>query len=135
MTPLPVEKPEWLGQHRARIQLEKSCVELMIRWGLSEYSFEVYRRMEERFENLPNGPDPMPDNGGIVWDDSAKSLLRDMFRDYFQKTRDFPRKRQSRQLLQNGLLSGFEGLIGELGQCFEDYRKKTRACQAAPRAA
>jgi ribonuclease D len=132
---MPAETAAWLNQFKARILLEKSCIQLLIRWGLTENAFDIYRVIEERLASASERHWDMHSGAGRSLNESDKNFLRETLRDYYARTRDFPRKRPLKELLHNGLLTGFETLINQMDQLFEQYTEGNRKCQTVKKAA
>ncbi len=133
MNSIPAEDRLWLNQFKARLALEKSCIGLFIQWGLTECAFDLYRIIEDRailVEENPKteGHRTKPRNGPVISDDD-KATIRNAVRVHYTKTRDLPRNSNSRQMLQNGLLTGYETLIDRLVQSYEKY---LRSCLSTP---
>ncbi len=133
MNSIPAEDLLWLNRFRARLALEKSCVGLLIQWGLTECAFDIYRTIEDRAvlaEENPKaeGHESLATFSAAISDDD-KAAIRNAIRVHYTKTRDLPRNVNSRHKLQNGLLTGYETLIDQLAQFYEKY---LRSCQTAP---
>jgi hypothetical protein len=133
MNAIPAENQLWLKQFKARLTLEQSCIGLLIQWGLTECAFDLYRIIEERAlliqEHLKGDDFRFVEITPPVLSEGDKSMIRDAVRIHYTKTRDLPRSQYSRQLLQNGLLTGYETLIEQLMQFFEKY---LRTCLRTP---
>lgn len=131
MNSIPAEDMLWLNRFKARLALEKSCVGLLIQWGLTECAFEIYRIIEDRAMVVEENPraegyKSLAMISPIISDDD-KAAIRNVVRIHYTKTRDLPRHLNTRQMLQNGLLTGYESLIDQLAQFYEKY---LRNCQS-----
>jgi hypothetical protein len=130
MSTIPAENRLWLHQFKARLELEKSCVRMLIQWGLTECAFEVYRFIEERFVQIEEVGSYLSVKGQgemrTALTREHRFLLRDLIQTHFTKTRDIPRDAQTQQLLQNGLLTGYESLLDQLSQFIEQYDCQSR---------
>jgi hypothetical protein len=126
MSLIPAENQLWLRQFKARLELEKSCVRVLIQWGLTECAFEVYRFIEERFIQSEDERTSLAVGGKgkmrTALTREHRSFLRDLIQTHFTKTRDIPRDAHTQQLLQNGLLTGYETLLDQLSQLIEQYK-------------
>ena len=135
MTFLPVEDSQWLEDFKTRILLEKSIVRKLIQWGFTDSAFEIHRTIEERFatalESYGNPSTPsvfrLPDNDRIQ--------VKEILREHYLQTREFPRRRNRKELLQRGLLTGFEELSSELIRLYEQQLQLRVRALASERAA
>jgi hypothetical protein len=139
MNSIPAEDMLWLDRFKARLVLEKTCVKLLIQWGLTECAFDIYRIIEDRAILVEEDPKAEGQKSLVkitpTLSDDDKAAIRDAVRVHFTKTRDLPRNLNSRQLLQNGLLTGYENLIDQLGQFYEKYRQSCHKTLFIARAA
>lgn len=135
MNSLPAVSSDYIEQFKAKIQLEKRCIQLLIQWGLTENAFDLYRIIEERLNSAaePTGFSLLSANSALL--ESDKHILRETLREHYAKTRDFPRSQACRALLHNGLLTGFEKLISEIDQLVTQYAEPRQNVQTARRAA
>ena len=135
MSFLPVEDPHWLEGFKARILLERSVVRKLIQWGFTDSAFEIHRTIEGRFnaalESFADRRAPavlhLPHNDRVQ--------IKEILRDRYLETREFPRRRSCRELLQRGLLTGFEELSAELIQLYEEQFQDRAQSLASERAA
>jgi hypothetical protein len=128
MNPLAIESSDWLADFKDRIALERSIFQSLIQWGLTESVSDIHRMLEERLDNAMSAP--VREGGRPVFQLSReqKRQVADALRDTYLKTRGIPRRGICQEKLHNALLTGFEDLVRELLQCYEDYlgRKVTR---------
>src|SRR5262249_39073377 len=100
MTFLPVEDSQWLEDFKTGIVLEKSIVRKLIQWGFTDSAFEIHRTIEERFgtalESYGNpGTPPV-----LRLLDSDRIQIKEILREHYLQTREFPRRRNRKELLQ-----------------------------------
>lgn len=135
MSLLPVEDPHWLDNFKARIFLERSIIRKLIQWGFTDSAFEIHRTIEERFNAALESPaDPgVPAAFRLPHHDRVQ--IREVLRERYLKTREFPRRRGCSELLQRGLLTGFEELSAELIQLYEEQFQQRARNLASERAA
>ena len=135
MSLLPVEDPHWLDNFKARIFLERSIIRKLIQWGFTDSAFEIHRTIEERFNAaLESSPDPgIPATFHLPHHDRVQ--IGEVLRERYLKTREFPRRRRCSELLQRGLLTGFEELSAELIQLYEEQFQQRARNLASERAA
>jgi hypothetical protein len=127
MSLLPVEDPDWRDDFKARIFLERSIIRKLIQWGFSDSAFEIYRTIEERFNDALNFPEDQSAAAAFRLPQNDRVQIGEALRERYLKTRQFPRRRGCKELLQRGLFTGFEELSAELIQLFEQrLQHKTR---------
>jgi hypothetical protein len=121
MALLPVEAPGWLDHFKAQIVLESSIIRKLIQWGFTESAFDIYKKIEERFNDALESQTYRRSSLDFYLPEEDKIRIREVLRQYYVKTREIPRRRGCRELLQNGLLTGFEELSGHLVQLYEQH--------------
>src|SRR5262245_4245008 len=116
---LPVEDSQWLEDFKARILLERSIVRKLIQWGFTDSAFEIHRAIEERFSVALESFAHLnvPSVFRLPLDDRIQ--VKEILRERYLQIREFPRQRSCKELLQRGLLTGFEQLSSELIQLYE----------------
>jgi hypothetical protein len=135
MNPLPIESSDWLADFKDRIALERSIYQSLIQWGLTESVSDIHRMLEERLDNALGAP--VRDGGPFVFQLSReqKRQFADALRDTYLKTRGIPRHGICQEKLHNALLTGFEDLMRELLQCYQEYLAKKTQPKATEEAA
>jgi hypothetical protein len=124
MSHLPVEDPEWRDDFKNRISLERSIIRMLIQWGFTDSAFEIYRTIEERFNDALEIPECAV---AFRLSQGDRVQIGEALRERYLRTRQFPRRRSCKELLQRGLLTGFEELSAELIRLFEQrLQRKTR---------
>jgi replicative DNA helicase len=134
MSFLPVEDSQWLRDFKTGILLEKSIVRKLIQWGFTDAAFEIHRTIEERFDTALESFANLSSTSVFRLPDNDRIQIKEILRDHYLQTREFPRRRNRKELLQRGLLTGFEELSTELIQLYEQ-RLQLRAAMASKRAA
>jgi hypothetical protein len=134
MSFLPVEDSQWLRDFKTGILLEKSIVRKLIQWGFTDAAFEIHRTIEERFDTALESFASLSSTSVFRLPDNDRIQIKEILRDHYLQTREFPRRRNRKELLQRGLLTGFEELSTELIQLYEQ-RLQLRAAMASKRAA
>ena len=135
MNLLPVEDPQWLEDFKARISLERAIIRKLIHWGFTDSAFEIHRKIEERFsiwvESLANRrvreQFHLPHHDGVQ--------IREILKQHYLRIRGLPQREGSRELLQRGLLTGFEELSHELIQLHEEHFRSRSQTLAGEKAA
>jgi hypothetical protein len=132
---LPVEALGWLDHFKARISLESSTVRMLMQWGFNEYAFDIYKKIEEQFNNALESHSYKDSSRCFRLPEKGKSQIREMLREHYVKTRDIPRRRGCQELLHNGLLTGFEELSTKLVQLYEEYLRRLGEIPSGEKAA
>jgi len=116
MNALPIEDVCWRDAFKARLLVERSIIARLIQCGFSHSAFEIYRNIEERFRLAQESSTSRWQESGVSFQltDDDRIQIRNVLRDQYLKIRDWPRKRGCQELLQRGLLTGFEELGTEL---------------------
>ncbi len=117
MNLLPIEDAAWREDFRRRVLAERSVFEKLIQWGFTNSASEIYRLIEEKF----NDATEMTQQGPDMWLRLTKEdtiQLADCLRECYLKIRELPRRRGSVELLQRALLTGFQELSTELLQLY-----------------
>ena len=120
MDVLPVEAPGWLDHFKAQIILERSIIGRLIQWGFTESAFDICKKIEERF-NEGLQAHAYRKSFCFRLPEADKMQIREILRDHYLKTREIPRRQDCRELLHNGLLTGFEELGDQLVQLYEAH--------------
>jgi len=129
MNALPIEDVRWRNDFKARLLAERSIVAKLIQWGFSHSAFEIYRNVEERFKVAQEGSTGrwQESEVGFQLTDDDRIQIRNALRDHCLKIRDWPRRRGCQELLQRGLLTGFEELSTELINLYQRrFHESTR---------
>jgi hypothetical protein len=114
--------------------LERSIIRKLIQWGFTDSAFEIHRTIEERFNAALESPaDLAVPTFRLPHHDRVQ--IREVLRERYLKTREFPRRRGCSELLQRGLLTGFEELSAELIQLYEEQFQQRAQNLASERAA
>jgi len=135
MSLLPVEDPRWLDNFRARIFLERSILRKLIQWGFTDSAFQIHRTIEQIFNVALESPADQGVPAAFRLPHHDRVKIREVLRERYLKTREFPRRRGCSELLQRGLLTGFEELSAELIQLFEEQLQQRARNLASERAA
>jgi hypothetical protein len=117
---LPIEGFCWRDNFKARVGLEGAIVRLLIRWGLTEHAFDIYRKIEKQFNEALES---------FAWKSDSRFRLpkadriqiQEILREHYLKTRDLPCRRAFKEKLHNGFLTGFEELSDLLVGLYEEY--------------
>jgi hypothetical protein len=129
MNALPIEDVCWRDDFKARLLLERSIIARLIQCGFSHSAFEIYRNIEERFKLAQESSTGhwQESELGFQLTDDDRIQIRAALRDHCLKFRDWPRRRGCQELLQRGLLTGFEELSGELINLYQRrFQRSTR---------
>ncbi len=120
MSGLPIEVSCWLEGFKAKVGLESTVVKVLIGWGLTEHAFDIYKKIEKRFDDalefsgLKQGnPFRLPEE--------ERLHIREILKEHYLKTRDLPCRRTFREKLHNGFLTGFEELSDLLIGLYEEH--------------
>jgi replicative DNA helicase len=135
MSFLPVEDSQWLRDFKTGILLEKSIVRKLIQWGFTDAAFEIHRTIEERFDTALESFASLSSTSVFRLPDNDRIQIKEILRDHYLQTREFPRRRNRKELLQRGLLTGFEELSTELIQLYEQRLQLRARAMASKRAA
>jgi len=135
MSLLPAEDPLWLDDFKARISLERSTIRKLIQWGFTESAFEIHRTIAEKFSDALECPTGRAAPAVFHLPPGDRAHIREVLREHYLQTREFPRRRGCKELLQRGLLTGFEELSAELIHLFEQQFQDRNRNLAAERAA
>jgi hypothetical protein len=135
MSFLPVEDSRWLEDFKARILLERSIIQKLIQWEFTDSAFEIHRVIEERFSAALESFADRSTQAVFHLPHSDRAQIKEMLRERHLQTREFPRRRSRRELLQRGLLTGFEELSAELIQLYEEQLQRRAQSLASEKAA
>ncbi|MEW5977775.1 MAG: hypothetical protein AB1898_18430 [Acidobacteriota bacterium] len=125
MNALPAASRDWHQQFRVRVAFERQLVGVLIRWGLTEFAFDIYSEIEQRISEL-EAVDSAQEFQRSELPEATRNEIRDRLGEYYQRTRAIPRGRTSHMLLHNELLSGFEKLGSEIAEICKSYFESTR---------
>jgi hypothetical protein len=135
MSFLPVEDAQWLEDFKAGILLEKSVVRKLIQWGFTDAAFEIHRTIEERLDAALESSAKASSPSVFRLPDNDRIQIKEILRERYLQTREFPRRRRRKELLQRGLLTGFEELSTELIELYEQHLQLRARGLASKRAA
>ena len=135
MNHLPLESPDWREDFKSRISLEHAVLKTLIEWGFTESAFDVYRMMEERFNDALESQAQHRGSNFFRLPEKDKAWVGEILREYYLRTREIPRRRSCQERLHNALLAGFEELTGELVLVYERYLRRRVKVAASEQAA
>jgi hypothetical protein len=118
---LPIEDSRWLDYFKAKIVLESSIIRKLIQWGFTESAFDIYKKIEDRFDEALEVQTYRRSAASFRLPEADKMQIREILKERYLKTREIPRRRDCRELLHNGLLTGFEELGDQLVQLYEAH--------------
>jgi hypothetical protein len=133
MNHLPIESPEWREEFKQQIALERTVLQTLIQWGLTESACDIHRAVEGRFGDTLGYRTDSGKSQGLA--PAEGEWLGHFLRDTYLKTRDIPRTPECQDRLHDALLTGFRELATQLIQCYENGRKAATGPAASQRAA
>ena len=120
MSGLPIEGPGWRDNFKARVGLECAMVRLLIRWGLTEHAFDIFGKVDKRF-NEALELSAWKNDSAFRLPQEDRMQIRQILREHYLKTRDLPCRYTCKAKLHNGFLTGFEELANLLVALYEAY--------------
>ena len=135
MSLLPIEESGWLDHFKAKIVLETLIIRRLIQWGFTESAFDIYKKIAERFDEALEVQTYRRSSVCFRLPEADKRQIREILKEHYLKTREIPRRLEYRELLHNGLLTGFEELGAQLVQLYEVHFQCHARIQANERVA
>jgi len=131
---LPIEGLGWLDNFKARLGLEGAIVRVLIRWGLTEHAFDIFGKVDKRF-NEALELSAWKNVSGFRLPEGDRLHIQEILREHYLKTRDLPCRYTCKAKLHNGFLTGFEELANLLVALYEAYLHRLSRLSSPEKAA
>ena len=135
MNHLPVESPDWREDFKSRISFEHAVLRTLIEWGFTESAFDIYRMMEERFNDALESQAYHSRSDFFRLPEKDKAWVGEILSEYYLRTREIPRRRSCQERLHNALVTGFEELTRGLVLLYERHMRGQVKAATSERAA